>query len=164
MRVNPSSGNLHPTEFHFATRGLKNWPDGLYHYRASSHMAEQRALGDYTTALGGGELVFILNSIPWREEWKYRERAYRYCLHDIGHAWEALALAARAAGCESHAAGHFADDDITRLCRFHPDEWPMLTLRITGGPAGESPGPQEDRWFGGDANELSDETIRYPLD
>jgi hypothetical protein len=23
LRVNPSSGNLHPTEFHFLTRGLK---------------------------------------------------------------------------------------------------------------------------------------------
>src|SRR5712691_9881176 len=43
LRVNPSSGNLHPTEFHFLTRGLKDWPDGLYHYRPSSHMAEQRA-------------------------------------------------------------------------------------------------------------------------
>ena len=32
LRVNPSSGNLHPTEFHFLTRGLKGWPDGLYHY------------------------------------------------------------------------------------------------------------------------------------
>ena len=29
LRVNPSSGNLHPTEFHFVTRGLKGWPDGL---------------------------------------------------------------------------------------------------------------------------------------
>src|SRR6202043_3254837 len=45
LRVNPSSGNLHPTEFHFATRGLLHWPDGLYHYRPSAHMAEQRALG-----------------------------------------------------------------------------------------------------------------------
>ena len=29
LRVNPSSGNLHPTEFHFLTRGLQEWPDGL---------------------------------------------------------------------------------------------------------------------------------------
>lgn len=36
LRVNPSSGNLHPTEFHFLTRGLEQWPDGLYHYRPSS--------------------------------------------------------------------------------------------------------------------------------
>src|SRR5271168_1206937 len=32
LRVNPSSGNLHPTELHFLTRGLKGWPDGMYHY------------------------------------------------------------------------------------------------------------------------------------
>src|SRR5690242_4096248 len=52
LRVNPSSGNLHPTEFHFVTRGMTNWPDGLYHYRASSHMAEQRARGDFRTKIG----------------------------------------------------------------------------------------------------------------
>src|SRR6202163_1435124 len=33
LRVNPSSGNLHPTEFHFCAQGLVGWPDGLYHYR-----------------------------------------------------------------------------------------------------------------------------------
>src|ERR1700693_5965175 len=33
LRVNPSSGNLHTTEFHFLTRGLQGWPDGLYNYR-----------------------------------------------------------------------------------------------------------------------------------
>src|SRR3982751_1288960 len=46
LRVNPSSGNLHPTEFHLLARGLHEWPDGLYHYRPSSHMAEQRATGN----------------------------------------------------------------------------------------------------------------------
>src|SRR5580704_933427 len=30
LRVHPSSGNLHPTEFHFITQGLKGWPGGLY--------------------------------------------------------------------------------------------------------------------------------------
>src|SRR6202162_5587886 len=105
LRVNPSSGNLHPTEFHFVTRGLKRWPDGLYHYRPSSHMAEQRASGDLAMKLAGScaPIVFVLTSIAWREAWKYRKRAYRYCLHDIGHAWQALILAARSIGCGSLA-------------------------------------------------------------
>src|ERR1700683_3534478 len=66
LRVNPSSGNLHPTEFHFATRGLENWPDGLYHYRPSSHMAEQRGLGDFVARLapdastGASPVIFLL--------------------------------------------------------------------------------------------------------
>ena len=65
LRVNPSSGNLHPTEFHFSTRGVKHWPDGLYHYRASSHTAEQRALGNFATRLTGMDapIVFVLTSI-----------------------------------------------------------------------------------------------------
>jgi len=48
LRVNPSSGNLHPTEFHFLARGLTLWPDGLYHYRPSAHMAGQRAIATWT--------------------------------------------------------------------------------------------------------------------
>src|SRR6202044_2930334 len=81
LRVNPSSGNLHPTEFHFCTRGLVGWPDGLYHYRPSSHLAEQRAIGDFVSKLTDTDapLVFVLTSIAWREAWKYRDRAYRYC-------------------------------------------------------------------------------------
>src|ERR1700721_1939385 len=103
LRVNPSSGNLHPTEFHVCTRGLGDWADGLYHYRPSCHMAEQRVIGDFGAKLGNNSapLVFVLTSIAWREAWKYRDRAYRYCLHDIGHAWQALTLAARSIGCES---------------------------------------------------------------
>src|SRR5437660_12483691 len=27
-----------------------------------------------------------LSSIHWREAWKYGERAFRYCQHDVGHA------------------------------------------------------------------------------
>ena len=65
LRVNPSSGNLHPTEFHFVTRGLKDWPDGLYHYDPSRHMAEQRGRGTFETRLAGGPapIVLVLTSI-----------------------------------------------------------------------------------------------------
>jgi SagB-type dehydrogenase family enzyme len=141
LRVNPSSGNLHPTEFHFFARGLPQWPDGLYHYRPSSHMAEQRAVGNppIPVVASGAPLVFVLSSIAWREAWKYGNRAYRYCLLDMGHAWQALALAARAMGCDSFAIGHFPDDEIAQSCRLHPDEWPMLMVKISSGAGPVSP-------------------------
>ena len=170
LRVNPSSGNLHPTEFHFLTRGLKGWPDGLYHYRPSSHMAEQRARGDFGRGDFGmildgrsAPIVLILTSIAWREAWKYRDRAYRYCLHDIGHAWQALALAARAMGCEVSATGIFPDDEVTQNCRLAEDEWPMLICEMRGAtiPLRE-PDATETVWNGGQANRLSEETIVYP--
>jgi SagB-type dehydrogenase family enzyme len=165
LRVNPSSGNLHPTELHFITRGLKECPDGLYHYRSSAHMAEQRALGDVGLNWVGSSapIVFVLTSIAWREAWKYRDRAYRYCLLDIGHAWQALALAARAAGCDTFALGHFEDDSVASFCRLSEDEWPMLLVELRGGsiPLRE-PGAGETVWYGGQANQLSRERTAYP--
>jgi SagB-type dehydrogenase family enzyme len=171
LRVNPSSGNLHPTEFHFFTRGLKHWPDGLYHYRPSSHMAEQRVLGRLEEKLAGvsAPIVFILTSVAWREAWKYQDRAYRYCLHDAGHAWQSLTLAARAIGCDSFATGHFPDDEISLKYRFHQDEWPMLLVELDGAsiplddrPLSES-GVHQSEWSAGTANQLSQTQTAYPL-
>jgi SagB-type dehydrogenase family enzyme len=166
LRVNPSSGNLHPTEFHFCTRGLVEWPDGLYHYRASSHMAEQRGIGDFGGKLTdtADPLVFVLTSIAWREAWKYQERAYRYCLHDIGHAWQALTLAARALGCESSAFGHFADDKVSESCLLNEDEWPMLVVTLHGPSLPlRMVDPVETILWGGKPNRLSDQQVSYPL-
>jgi SagB-type dehydrogenase family enzyme len=161
LRVNPSSGNLHPTEFHFCTRGLIDWPDGLYHYRPSSHMAEQRAVGDLAGKFPdlSAPIIFVLTSIAWREAWKYRDRAYRYCLHDIGHAWEALTLAARSIGCESFAFAHFNDDKVAELCLLSPDEWPMLIVALHGPSIpirmGVEPDNHEIQFLGGQPNQLS---------
>ena len=165
LRVNPSSGNLHPTEFHFCTRGLVDWPDGLYHYRPSSHMAEQRAIGDFVSKLTdtGAPLIFVLTSIAWREAWKYRDRAYRYCLHDIGHAWQSLALAARAMGCESFAVGQFSDEKVSDCCHLNDDEWPMLIVTLNGQSIRVAArGPSQTVLFRGEANQLSDEQVLYP--
>jgi len=166
LRVNPSSGNLHPTEFHFVTRGLKQWRDGLYHYLPSSHMAERRAIGSFEMMLvqRPAPIIFALTSIVWREAWKYGDRAYRYCLHDVGHAWQSLALAARAMGCESFASGRFPDDKVAHSCRLNEDEWPMLIVGLYGAaiPSGE-PEDSELVWFGGTPNRLSDQQTPYPL-
>jgi SagB-type dehydrogenase family enzyme len=165
LRVNPSSGNLHPTEFHFLTRSLKEWPDGLYHYRPSSHMAEQRAVGGHEIRIASSlaPIVFVLTSIAWREAWKYRDRAYRYCLHDMGHAWQTLALAARAMGCDSFAAGRFPDDEMAQSWRLHEDEWPMLIVELRGSTIPVcKPNIGETVWYGGRANQLSKETTPYP--
>ncbi len=165
LRVNPSSGNLHPTEFHFFTRGLKRWPDGLYHYRPSSHMAERRARGNFEPGPAGGAapIVFVLTSIAWREAWKYRDRAYRYCLLDMGHAWQALALAGRAMGCDSYATGRFADDEVAGWCRPAGDEWPMLIVALRGASIPlHQPDSGPPVWCDGRANRLSVRPVAYP--
>src|SRR5258706_7179617 len=149
LRVNPSSGNLHPTEFHFGS------PRGRFHYRVSSHMLEQRSAEDC------GPLNFLLTTVAWREAWKYGNRAYRYCLLDAGHAWQALALAAQALGCEAVAIGQFDDDAAAAAFRLAEDEWPILRIRLLHAP---EPAPARERWWaGGTPNRLSDHPVAHPL-
>src|SRR6516165_7994470 len=146
------------------SRGLANWPDGLYHYRPSSHMTEQRALGDFGWNLVGSEdpLAFVLTTIVWREAWKYKDRAYRYCLHDMGHAWQALALAANAMGCQSFAVGQFEDDKVAKTCLLNDDEWPMLIVKLNGSTVPRKPlDSGEPQLLGGQPNQLSEEQIAY---
>jgi SagB-type dehydrogenase family enzyme len=128
-------------------------------------MAEQRAIGDFELKpiASSAPIVLVLTSIAWREAWKYRDRAYRYCLHDIGHAWQALALAARAMGCETFDVRDFADDEVARYCRLSADEWPMLILELRGEPIPlRDAEHRETVWYGGEANQLSPEIIDYP--
>jgi SagB-type dehydrogenase family enzyme len=98
LRVNPSSGNLHPTEAYVIDG------DGVFHYAPDEHLLEQRGAWDdgqrdaVRAALPEGGCLIALTSIFWRESWKYGERAFRYCQHDAGHALAALALAAARLG------------------------------------------------------------------
>ncbi|MCZ6598569.1 MAG: SagB/ThcOx family dehydrogenase [Planctomycetota bacterium] len=92
LRVNPSSGNLHPTEGYLVAgpiAGLSDEP-GLYHYAPREHGLELRARLPAQLwerlELPPGAFLVGLTTIHWRESWKYGERAYRYCNHDAGHA------------------------------------------------------------------------------
>lgn len=106
LRVNPSSGNLHPTEGWVAVpavHGLTESPS-ILHYAPREHALEQRLLlpehiwSALLQDLPPNAFLVALSSIPWRESWKYGERAYRYCQHDVGHALAALRLAAAQQG------------------------------------------------------------------
>jgi SagB-type dehydrogenase family enzyme len=106
LRSNPSSGNLHPTEGYMVlpqVAGLDLSP-GLYHYAPKEHGLELRAefpadqLARLVAPLPSGSFLFGLTSIHWREAWKYGERAYRYCNHDVGHAIGSVRIAAASLG------------------------------------------------------------------
>ncbi|MBI4615649.1 MAG: SagB family peptide dehydrogenase [Planctomycetes bacterium] len=181
LRVNPSSGNLHPTETYLAVRGGADLADGLYHYRVDRHALELRREGEAVRAAlsaagrdapEGVDLVCIFSTIVWREAWKYRMRAYRYCLLDAGHAGSALVLAARALGLAGTMLGHFADGELAEvLASREGEELPLLLVpmgapqavaslgvpgaRAPRGPASRLGAPR------GRPNRLSKKTIRY---
>jgi SagB-type dehydrogenase family enzyme len=177
LRVNPSSGNLHPTETHLALHGFADLADGLYHYRADGHALEQRSTGNWprelAQALGIPEdlqpsLIVALTSIFWREAWKYGDRAYRYCGHDLGHAAISLLLAAGALGLQGGAIAHFADALLAeKLGLAGGDEAPMAflvfpsTRPVAARSATLAPQIAVNEIFAGHPNELSAEEARY---
>lgn len=112
LRCNPSSGNLHPTEgYVVAGAGIARLEPGVYHYQSRDHVLERRCRTDWPFA----GLLVGFSSIHWREAWKYGERAFRYCQHDIGHALGALCDAAAVLGWKVRLLDNWGDADIARL-------------------------------------------------
>jgi SagB-type dehydrogenase family enzyme len=123
LRANPSSGNLHPTEGYAllpALEGIHDRP-GVYHYASKSHGLELRADLDpsvwatWSEAFPEGSFLVGLSSILWREAWKYGERAFRYCQHDVGHALGTMRFAAAALGWKLHLLDGVGDADVSQL-------------------------------------------------
>jgi SagB-type dehydrogenase family enzyme len=119
LRVNPSSGNLHPTETWVAHDGR------VCHYAPKEHALEERcafqspvartlkvrATGDWAS----DHFLVALTSIIWREAWKYGERAFRYCQHDVGHAIGALRFSASLLGWDLALLPEWSDAQIAAL-------------------------------------------------
>ncbi|MDU4251014.1 nitroreductase family protein [Pseudomonas sp.] len=149
LRVNPSSGNLHPTEAYLLLpAGAVDNAALLAHYSADEHVLEVRAelsaplAEQLSDALPAGGFLLALASIPWREAWKYGERAYRYCNHDLGHALACLGIAAAIQGWEVRLLRGVAEaqlDSLIGLDRegFSEHEFADALLWIGPAQAGE---------------------------
>jgi nitroreductase len=93
------------------------------HYAPRDHVLEVR--GHFTAAAassltpadvpGTRVMLVALTSIFWREAWKYGERAFRYCQHDVGHAIGALRVAAALLGWHLRLLSDWGDADIGAL-------------------------------------------------
>ncbi|MGJ0505550.1 MAG: SagB/ThcOx family dehydrogenase [Methylocystis sp.] len=178
LRNNPSSGNLHPTEAYVLMNAMEavSALAGLHHYAPLEHALEERAAYDVENLLPAGGFLLALTSIPWRESWKYGERAFRYCQLDAGHAIGAAAQAGAGLGWRVSALTHPGDAEIASLLgldrtdawRRREEEEPDLLLWVQT-QSGERPhidiAPliEAPRQFFGAANRLSEDHDGWPL-
>lgn len=175
LRVNPSSGNLHPTETYVA------WGDRVLHYAPGDHVLEERCVA--ASSIGPDAFLVGLSSIHWREAWKYGERAFRYCQHDTGHAIAALRVAAALHGWQLALLPRWHHEDLAALLgvdrdgdyagaeREEPECVAVVTSRVNAGGISDwltrKPstvvGPyRAGRWRGA-ANRLSPGHVDWPL-
>lgn len=138
LRMNPSSGNLHPTEAHLILPQLGSSDSGsgleagVYHYDPYEHGLKRRRVFPRPLAeslfasFKGAGFFMLLSTIYWRESWKYGERAFRYCQHDIGHAIAGVAFAAALNGWRTGLVNGLGQSQLDRLAGFDKIEWPPL--------------------------------------
>ncbi|XP_030535462.1 uncharacterized protein LOC115744425 [Rhodamnia argentea] len=124
LRVNPSSGNLHPTEAYLIAPAIDSLSDSGFvaHYAPKEHSLEVRAAlpsGFLPKFFPENSFLVCLSSIFWREAWKYGERAFRYCNHDVGHAIAAVAMAAAGLGWDVKLLDGLSHEDVKGLIGLH---------------------------------------------
>jgi SagB-type dehydrogenase family enzyme len=123
LRTNPSSGNLHPTEGYLLICKLPKLSafPGLYHYTAKEHALELRAewpqegFDSLMQEFPPKAFLVGFTSVNWRETWKYGERAFRYCQHDVGHAIGSARIAAQTLGWRMLLLDGLADDTVAAV-------------------------------------------------
>ena len=111
LRCNPSSGNLHPTEGYAVLPNIPGLCAGVYHYESRDHCLERRCVFD-GSLLPQDSFLVGLSSIHWREAWKYGERAFRYCQHDMGHAVATIRYAAASLGWNATVVDDVSDSAV----------------------------------------------------
>ncbi len=184
LRMNPSSGNLHPTESYVILKTNEALDPGVYHYSPYLHALEPRAIFSNELSMQFQEhfpaqgFLFALTSIYWREAWKYGERAFRYSNHDIGHAIAAASFAANLMGWKLTYLHEVSDEEISKILGFHQMNWaqneqeypevlafvhPALLEEIPAGLDLELIQQISELSFHGQANQLSKDHVDWEI-
>jgi SagB-type dehydrogenase family enzyme len=131
LRINPSAGALYPNELYVQIRGVEGRQDGIYHFEvARSSLTLLYALEGneglepfmgYRYVMKG--YLFLLSAIYWRSAWKYRERAFRYCLLDAGHLLGCIEASALQKPHATQMRYLIERKKLNRLFGFGEEEW-----------------------------------------
>ena len=140
LRTNPSAGALYPNELYFQARGVEGFEDGIYHFEVKSSSAVllyrldgdgvERNLGLAKPIKG---FLFLLSAVYFRSSWKYKDRAFRYCLLDGGHLLGQMEMSAY---LKDFAVRHLYDFDkvaLNAMFGFEDREF-FLSASIVGVP------------------------------
>lgn len=131
LRINPSAGALYPNELYFQARGVDGIADGIYHYEvSSSSLALLQSISNdlglepylgYHTAMKG--YLFLVSALYYRSAWKYKDRAFRYCLLDAGHLLGSVEMAALLKPHAVQMVYSLKREALNRMFGFEDREW-----------------------------------------
>ncbi|MBK8256865.1 MAG: SagB/ThcOx family dehydrogenase [Polyangiaceae bacterium] len=139
----PSSGALFPAEVYVVPGGRSNVPAGVYHYHPPSQSLEEISggrgevdFGFNLPPLSTSHAVVAVTAVLRRTGQKYRDRAYRYAMADIGHLVENLILASAEHGLWATPLPMFDDAAAARALHVDGTEEVVAALVVLSAQPG----------------------------
>jgi len=138
LRINPSAGALYPNEIYFQSRGNKDLEDGIYHFDIKSSsitfLKKIKDSGlepyfDLDTKQEG--FIFLISSVYYRSSWKYKNRAFRYCLLDAGHVLGSIEASAYLHNKNFKVVNDFDKKQMNELFNFDEKEFFTSAVFLT---------------------------------
>ncbi len=133
----PSAGNLHPTELYVQIRGVEGVLSGIYHIDAKDaclvliEEIEKEGIEPYVGLRHRFKgMLFVVSMVPFRSEWKYGKRAWRYCYLDAGHQAGSVLAAASATGQNATILSDIDSEGLHTVLGFSDEEYPVVALGI----------------------------------
>ena len=131
LRVNPSAGALYPNEIYFQVRNEDGFEDGIYHFEISSSNAtllyklkeDEGIEGNLEFDGSYDGFIFFISSVYYRSSWKYKNRAFRYCLLDAGHILGSIEASSYLFDKEFSIIYDFNREKLNRLFAFDEKEF-----------------------------------------
>lgn len=133
----PSAGNLHPIELYIQVRGIKEVISGIYHVDAKARcfVLVQEIEGDGLESFFGlhhrfGGILGVVSMVPYRSEWKYGNRAIRYCYLDAGHQLGAITAACQVSEQKCTVLSAFDRNTLDSMMGFGSQEYSCVGFLI----------------------------------
>lgn len=133
----PSAGNLHPIEVYVQIRGIKGVISGIYHVNAQeeSLVLVREIEHDGIEPLVGLShrfkgMIFIVSIVPFRSEWKYGDRAVRYCYLDAGHQAGAIIASSSTQGQNATILSDIDALSLNEKMGFNSQEFACMAIGV----------------------------------
>jgi len=172
FRAYANTGALYHVDLYLVTGGLRDLPDGVYHFGPHDFALRRLRTGDYRRILveASGEnpeitrapVVVVSASTYWRNAWKYQARAYRHCFWDGGTLHANLIAAAAVEDLEPSVVIGYADRPVEKLLGLDPLREGTLTLVPLGRSRQPAPSAPEVSELRLQTEPLSRSEVDYP--
>jgi SagB-type dehydrogenase family enzyme len=136
-RSAPSAGALYPVEIYLAAKGVEGLDDGLYHYNLEDFSLNILHPGAPPPEIPAPAIY--LSTIFFRSAWKYKERAFRYCLLDTGHVAENIGIISSTLGLRADFTADFDDHALNEYLGLEPEKEAVLGMLRLVTTADETP-------------------------